>query len=551
MEEGKNKPPISKHNKNKTDLNQSHDSNQISEENKDSKLFKQKSDLKNIYGFENLEYNKAKDFSPNIIKWYKNMPNALRNLTLDWESIHTDLSKEPELVSLAMEEPVRPNILDYSGATKKEEYELDKEVYIARVINYDKAKEIRKLEAKKYFHLIVGCQTTSSIDRCRIDPSFTKAWEDHDPISYLKIIRRTHLGTGEKTKVTLDNAKARFYTFKMMEYTSIEEYNTLFKEMSDASTITVGKSYEEEELVARYINSLNDKFTEFRNSYSNGFLPYPKTLKEAQEAALKYLPISMSRYPNSETIKSGYSIDSVINEPSGNKNKKINNNNNSIGESKYDCPYCLKFYNESLKHYAHQCPRLEEDSNSINSKTTTKKTSAAVFTESIENSILAVGFAVLNSNHESLNSNNIVSVKNLEILDPQSQISIFNDENKVANISQAENILELTGIGGGSLICTEIATHPIMENGVYFNKDAIINIWSMKQVEKYCDTWMVKEIDKNGIPYTSAYIAKHRKSGEEFKFIEYNGLYVLSTTINYVKLGTDNFHKQSTYLDYG
>jgi len=524
---------------------------------KDKKKHYKKQDIKNIYGFKNLDYSNELNFSTNYMQWKKDMPNALTSLTLSWEQYYRgDLSQEPELPALSMEEPIRPSFDDYVNVANPElEYEMDKDLYTSAKARYEELVLLRNTEAAKYYQIITNCQTESSRNRCKREPDFAEAAKDQDPIKLLKIIRRTHLSANEQEGDDKDNLYARFFNFKLLTH-SIDDYNKLFNDMLETTKIVCGDNkFTEDEIVSRYISSLGDRFSELRKNYKNKVMAKPTTLLQAQTQAVKFKPKG-DKFPNTNSIASGYAVDviddSVVDNTKANQGKGKNKGQKKL--PKYDCPYCLEVFGEHNKHWANQCPRIKEagerarnhnfdsssnskNTSSIHSVSSSGNTTAVITGQSSNKSlapILAVGFAITCMAVESLSSNvkfDSRPSKHFEILDPQSQVSIFNDRNKVLNIRNTGDTLELFGMGNGSLTCNLRADHPIIEDGVWFNEKARINIWGMRQVEKFCDTWMVKGKDDEGIPYTSAYVVRHRKTGLEFRFIEWNGLYVLGTSM--------------------
>jgi len=117
--------------------------------------------------------------------------------------------------------------------------------------------------------------------------------------------------------------------------------------------------------------------------------------------------------------------------------------------------------------------------------------------------------------------------KNSQILDPQSQVAIFNREDLVTNIRDSDITLTLYGMGNGSLLVTQIADHPVLGQ-VWFHPDAAVNVWQMRATECTCNVELIKEFDRDlGCKVTTAFLATERESGVQYRFNFVDNLYVL------------------------
>jgi hypothetical protein len=123
--------------------------------------------------------------------------------------------------------------------------------------------------------------------------------------------------------------------------------------------------------------------------------------------------------------------------------------------------------------------------------------------------------------------NSFNSHKDMQILDPQSQVAIFNREDLVDRIRDSDVSLTLHGMGNGSLVVSQIADHPVLGE-VWFHPDAAINVWQMRATEVACNVELIKSYDSSlGCKVTTAFLATSRNSGAQYRFNYQNNLYVL------------------------
>lgn len=155
------------------------------------------------------------------------------------------------------------------------------------------------------------------------------------------------------------------------------------------------------------------------------------------------------------------------------------------------------------------------------------RTPSGNFTASSTAIIASINYSGSMSTLESY-SNRTNTHKQSQILDPQSQVAIFNREDLVSNIRDSDVTLTLHGMGNGSLLVTQIADHPILGD-VWFHPDAAINVWQMRATEFACNVELIKEFDRDlGCKkVTTAFLATDRNSGAQYRFNYANNLYVL------------------------
>jgi len=269
-------------------------------------------------------------------------------------------------------------------------------------------------------------------------------------------------------------------------------------------------------------------------------------------------------------------------EPSSNSNNNNNNNNGGKGKGKEpsrDCDHCTKYHPDypNKRHWKNDCPNLERlvaerfghnvqsssnsningnnDSNiqnppqqsqqSQHSGNQQLRTSVSTglglnrsntsgggrapsgnFTASTSAIIASINYSDGMSRLESYN-NRTDTHRQSQILDPQSQVAIFNREDLVSNIRDSDFTLTLHGMGNGSLLVTQIADHPVLGD-VWFHPDAAVNVWQMRATEFACNVELIKEFDRDlGCKVTTAFLATDRNSGAQYRFNYSNNLYVL------------------------
>ena len=282
----------------------------------------------------------------------------------------------------------------------------------------------------------------------------------------------------------------------------------------------------------------------------------PVTVKDMQDRIIKHIPLEIISQKNKSASAFAVSGNSTTKAPGSGKN-----NNNGKGKSKEpprDCDYCTEYHPDypNKKHWKSACPNIEKlisdrhghniqtDSNPNMQGQPLHQQSQSQHIRS--NNSVGLGLRQQADNTAgggrnvfhiiaSLNnmsmleaySNRMVDHKYHQILDPQSQVAIFNREDLVTNIREHDSSLTLYGMGNGSLVVNQIADHPVLGE-VWFHQDAAINVWQMRATECACNVELIKEFDKEyGCKVTTAFLVTDRNSGVQYRFNYSNNLYIL------------------------
>ena len=119
------------------------------------------------------------------------------------------------------------------------------------------------------------------------------------------------------------------------------------------------------------------------------------------------------------------------------------------------------------------------------------------------------------------------SHKDMQVLDPQSQVATFNREDLVESIRDSTISLTLQGVGSGSLVVNQVADHPVLGQ-VWFHPDASVSVWQVRATEYACSVELIKSYDKGlGCKVTTALLATSRSTGAQYRFNFDSNLYVL------------------------
>ena len=239
-----------------------------------------------------------------------------------------------------------------------------------------------------------------------------------------------------------------------------------------------------EEIAYKYISSLGSHFQQLKAAINNKTQPCPKTLVEAQEMADGFMPLQALSKSNSSASFATKAGGGTSSNPGSTSGSGATSNNitrvssatsNNNGEAKFDCNICKSYFKGTAnkKHFAADCPNIKSclPTGEVNSNVTSQS-SHNITVESIPNLRLSragIGFAITAVASISTALKAFVYEfeyhqphKNYEILDPQSQVSIFNNLTLVTNIRKSGDTLTLHGMGLGSLLVDQIADHHIL-----------------------------------------------------------------------------------------
>ena len=286
----------------------------------------------------------------------------------------------------------------------------------------------------------------------------------------------------------------------------------------------------------------------------------PATVKDMQDRIIKHIPLEIISQRNKNASAFANTGNTKKGPGSGkNDNQKGKPNN----EPSRDCDYCTEHHPDfpNKRHWKSSCPNIEKliserhghNIQADGNPNSQGQPSQPLHQQNQQNQSLHVrsnnsvglglrqqadntagggrsNFHIIASYNMSMlesYSNRAIAHKNYQILDPQSQVAIFNREELVSNIRDNNVTLTLHGMGNGSLVVKQIADHPVLGE-VWFHQDAAINVWQMRATECACNVELVKEFDKeSGCKVTTAFLATERNSGIQYRFNYVNNLYIL------------------------
>jgi hypothetical protein len=264
-----------------------------------------------------------------------------------------------------------------------------------------------------------------------------------------------------------------------------------------------------------------------------------------KDKIIKHIPLETVSIKNKNQsafgVKEGKSSDGKGKGSSGEGGQKPKGK-----EPSRDCDHCLKHHPDfpNKRHWKSNCPSIEKlvtdrfghnisaetSDSTISSQSRISQPSGQPSGQqmrSTNNVNIGLGFHTYASFNKESYKNSVSSHKYSQILDPQSQVAIFNREDLVDNIRASDVSLTLHGMGNGSLLVNQIADHPVLGQ-VWFHPDASINVWQMRATEYACNVELVKKYDSSlGCKVTTAFLATNRRSGDQYRFNYDSNLYVL------------------------
>lgn len=499
--------------------------------------------------------------STNIHTWlkYMNNPDHFETLSLNWASSLISLDENKvKLPPIIGGEPIRP-LKDENGNYDA----IDMQLFM------EQTKQVRNrtTEAAKVFEIIQSKQDSSSIAICKQDPSYEEIYETKDIVMYFKLILRTHLMiTANPTYSAIKEIK-RAVLFHQLENQSTTDYFDAFTRMMDQvkqaapSSIILGEEYQSWLLLM----GLSNQYSQLKQKYLSEPKQAPTTVLDMKNAIVQHVPLETVASKGKN--KSAFGIAATA--KAENKGKGKNNK-----EPPRDCPHCVKHCPDypNKKHWKDQCPNIDKliqeryghniqsdqagisDSPTFQSQPPATQSTFNVQAATSQSTIgLGLDQARLNSQRSSnngiitrINTAIIATInydesstevqaygtgvhphKDYVILDPQSQVAIFNREDMVSNIRQSDISLTLHGMGNGSLVVTQVADHPVL-GVVWFHPNAAVNVWQMRATEAACNVELLKEYDRElGCNVTKAFLATDRRNGMQYRFNFQDNLYVL------------------------
>jgi len=520
------------------------------------------------------------DYGPNTTSWVIAMksPEIYKDLDLKnpWGSslfkYGTDTSKisRPTLIG---GEPVIPMPKNALGL-----YDPDGEINAIEEKRYwkqiDKS-DIRESEERLVYDLIQSKQSPQSISICKQDASYEAIDEKKDVVAYLKLIYKTHLISNQNPIQAELSSLKKFVTFRQFDNQSTLDYFEAFRRMMDQIKQSVPSSMiPSEELEAwALLMGMGAGHSQLKQTLMSDPSKIPKTVIEMQNKIISHHPLETISQKTRNASAFGTTGNPSNRGPKGGNNGGSNNGNQDREKKRPSkpCSHCTEHnpdYPDKM-HWYSDCPNIKKliaeryghnvqssnnNNNSGNSDANTQGQPQQNTSGNQQSRNTNIGLGLSRSNtsgggrgpsgnstasnnaiiasinySSSLESynNNTSAHKNQQILDPQSQVAIFNREDLVRNIRNTEYTLTLYGMGNGSLVVTQIAEHPVLGD-VWFHPDAAINVWQMRATEVACNVELIKEFDVSfGCKVTKAFLATERNTGTQYRFNYTDNLYVL------------------------
>jgi len=518
--------------------------------------------------------------APNINSWAAALNNpevfSKLELTLPWssslfkEGLDISKIKRPTLIG---GEPVRPvkNALGEFDPFEEKQYWIQM-----------KKRDTREGEERLVFDFIQAKQSPQSLAVVKQDLSYEGISERKDIVEYLKLVYRTHLiNVSNPIQAELSSLR-KFTTFRQFENQSTLEYFESFRKMMEQLKQSVTPSMVPSEPLEAWtlLMGMGAGHSQLKQTLMSNPVSIPRTVKDMQDKIIKHIPLEVISQRNKSASAFATSGNPTNKGPPGKKD-------NGKGKGKdptRDCDYCVQYHPDypNKNHWKSACPNIEklilerhahniqsDNDSSIQSQSqSSQQQSQSQHIRSNQNVGLGLRHQVDNtqqSQSQHIRSNQnvglglrhqvdntagggrgfhiIASISNMsmlesysnimvdhkqnQILDPQSQVAIFNREDLVTNIRDHDVTLTLHGMGNGSLVVNQIADHPVLGE-VWFHQDAAINVWQMRATECACNVELVKEFDReSGCKVTTAFLATDRNSGAQYRFNYVNNLYVL------------------------
>ena len=494
--------------------------------------------------------------SPNVNSWAAALNNpevfSKLDLKLPWssslfkEGLDVSKIKRPTLIG---GEPVRPvkNALGEFDSFEEKRYWIQ-----------DRKRDTREGEERLVFDFIQAKQSPQSLAVVKQDQSYEGISERKDIVEYLKLVYRTHLiNVSNPIQAELSSLR-KFTTFRQFENQSTLEYFESFRKMMEQLKQSVTPSMVPSEPLEAWalLMGMGAGHSQLRQTLMSNPVSIPITVKDMQDKIIKHIPLEVISQKN----KSASAFATSGNPTNKGPPSKKDNGKGKGKDPTRDCDYCVQYHPDypNKNHWKSACPNIEklilerhghniqsDNDSSIQSQSqSSQQQSQSQHIRSNQNVGLGLRQQVDNTAGGGRNafhiiasinnmsmlesySNRMVDHKQNQILDPQSQVAIFNREDLVTNIRDHDVTLTLHGMGNGSLVVNQIADHPVLGE-VWFHQDAAINVWQMRATECVCNVELVKEFDReSGCKVTTAFLATDRNSGAQYRFNYVNNLYVL------------------------
>ena len=516
--------------------------------------------------------------SPNINTWFRLMQDQelYKQFDYGWnyalfETMDPTSIKLPPLVG---GEPKKPTeLLDSYGSPNGQYDEIEKYQYYRQL----KKHESRATEAILVYGIIQSKQDPSSIAICKQHSTYQDIHDRKDPVDYLKLIYKTHtINTVLPIHASVLSLK-KMTQFRQLDNQSTTDYFEAFRRMMQQVNLTVPASMvpDEEHQAMLLLLGLSNHYNQLRQSFMSNPSSVPKTMTEMQSKIVQHIPLETV----SQKTKNQSAFGTTTAKGSKSDNKGDQNKDKKLPPK--DCPNCVKNHPDypDKRHWFNECPHVAKalnerygSSNNIQSSGISDSTSqsqpnknhsSGVQPQPSSRNQQSVGLGIdqrlynttagggqginntagggqgrnyaiiasinydINERLDSFNTSSFQPHKNLVILDPQSQVAIFNREDLVSNIRNSEITLTLHGMGNGSLLVTQIADHPVL-GLVWFHPEASINVWQMRATESACNVELVKEYDRDlRRKVTFAMLATEYDTGIQHRFAFKDNLYVL------------------------
>jgi len=491
--------------------------------------------------------------STNVHSWCHALKNpevfSSLDLKFTWssslfkEGVDESKIKRPPLVG---DEPVKPKP-DIDGKIDS----FEEKRYWKQLEKQDN----RTAEERVVYDFIQSKQSPQSLEVCKQDDTYEKINEKQDVVEYLKLIYKTHLiNISNPIHANLNGLK-KFVSFRQLDNQTNVDYFEAFRKMMEQIKQSLPDDMISEELEAwALLVGMSSSHSQLKQTLMSNPSIIPKTTKEMKDKIVKHIPLETVSTKNKN--QSSYGTKGKVN---NNENKEGGGKSKGI-EPPRDCDHCIKYHPDfpNKRHWKSSCPNiekliLERYGHNIQSETSgstissqsrnnqSQNNSSNAGSKGAQSSSVTTGLGLSQNSKSGASSFHIVasighlesyassynSHKDMQVLDPQSQVAILNREDLVESIRDSTISLTLQGMGSGSLVVNQVADHPVLGQ-VWFHPEASINVWQMRATEYACSVELVKSYDKSlGCKVTTAFLATNRSTGAQYRFNFDSNLYVL------------------------
>jgi len=491
--------------------------------------------------------------STSVHSWCHSMssPEVLGNLDLKltWsssllkEGVDESKVKRPPLVG---DEPVKP-IPSSDGTT---DYFQEK-----RYWKQPEKADSRTGEERLVYDFTQSKQSPQSLEVCKQDASYDEVNRKQDVVEYLKLTYKTHLvSVSSPIQASLSGLK-KFVSFRQLDsQSSVEYFEALRKVMEQVKQSLPADMISEELEAWTLLVGMSSSHSQLKQTLMSSPSVTPKTTKEVKDKVVKHTPLETVSIKSKS--QSAYGIKGSKSSSSDSKEKEGKSKGGV--EPPRDCDHCLKHHPDfpSKRHWKSACPSIEKLTSERYGHNTQSETSDSTISsqsrssQSQSNSSSSGGKGAQSSSvttglglssksgasslhimasigHLESYKSSYNSHKDMQVLDPQSQVAILNREDLVESIRDSTMSLTLQGVGSGSLVVNQVADHPVLGQ-VWFHPDASVSVWQVRATEYACSVELTKSYDKGlGCKVTTALLATSRSTGAQYRFNFDSNLYVL------------------------